>query len=424
MHSSVLQRGWGWGNVWIGIVPVVCCALLLALPAAAAPWGSKSNEKAKSVRGVDADVVEEHTTIDLPPRTRKSDVEADITDPSLLPAELPQTEYVIGPGDVLSFQSFDDPSLSRPGVVILYDGTISLPLVPDLNVNGMTREQAEETIRAAYQEVFKDPQLALSIQQAASKYYYVLGDVLNASKFPYENPLSVLAAINVAGGLRTSTQSQGQAGAQSPGTLTKAFIFRVVDGERKVIELDLSYLTQKGPHPSEVLVLPGDFVYIPEGVNLVYVLGEVRSANVFQLAEGQTLTQTLTRAGGPVESTAKIRNLILMREIDDARSEVMVIDWKEMLRTGQDIVLVPGDVIYVPRKGLVKLGEFVSRVTGPLSQVMSLYSQFWSTYNAKDINDVLVNTSDDTNAVTALQNVRNFGQLLQEFQSTGTDLTP
>lgn len=401
-----------------GIV-ALCCAVLVAAPAVmAAPWGKRGAAKDKTVQGVDQGVIVEHATVEIPGRMRKSDVEADITDPALLPAELPKTEYTIGPGDVLDFQSFDDPSLSRPGIVILYDGTISLPLIADLNVNGMTREQAEETIRAAYQAVFKDPQLSLSIQLASSKYYYVLGDVLQASRYPYENPISVLAAINVAGGLRTASRSDGQIGAQSPGTLTKAFIFRTLEGKRTVIELDLSYLTNKGPHPSEVLVMPGDFVYIPEGVNLVYVLGEVQSPNVFQLAEGQTLTQTLTRAGGPIDSTAKLRNLILMREIDEARSEVMVVDWKEVLRTGEDIVLVPGDVIYVPRKGLVKLGEFVSRVTGPISQVMSLYSQFFDTYYAEDRNKLLTDTGGGNAAVNALQNVRNFGELLQEFQTS------
>ncbi|MCC6488422.1 MAG: polysaccharide biosynthesis/export family protein [Candidatus Hydrogenedentes bacterium] len=140
---------------------VLCCAVLVAAPAVmAAPWGKRGTAKDTTVQGVDTKVVEEHTTIELPQRSRKSDMQADITDPSLLPAELPKTEYTIGPGDVLDFQSFDDPSLSRPGVVILYDGTISLPLIADLNVNGMTREQAEETIRAAYQDVFKDPQLS------------------------------------------------------------------------------------------------------------------------------------------------------------------------------------------------------------------------------------------------------------------------
>ncbi len=408
----------GFASRW---VVVLALAVLWSAPDAVAfPWGKKKDESPDTlIAGVSADVVEERATIDIPAPNRP-DVEVE-ENPEILPVDLPETEYTIGPGDVLSFQSFDDPSLSRESLVVLYDGTLSLPLIPDLEVEGLTRDELEERIRQAYADgVFKEPQVSVSVRTAASKYYYVLGDILNASRYPYEQPLSVLAAINIAGGLRTSSRTDSQAVAASPGTLTKAFIIREQRGQRQVIELDLSSLTDRGPHPSETLVMPGDFVYIPEGVNLVYVLGEVRNPNVFQLAEGQTLTQTLTRAGGPVESTGKLKNVILMRELDETHREVLVIDWREIMKTGSDIQLRPGDVVYVPRKGLVRLEEFVARVTGPISQVLGLYTQFYDAYYAEERNRILVQGTDTGDAVGILQNVRNFGELLQTFQNSGT----
>ncbi|MCL4693208.1 MAG: polysaccharide export protein [Candidatus Hydrogenedentes bacterium] len=408
----------GFASRW---VVVLALAVLWSAPDAVAfPWGKKNDASQDTlIAGVSADVVEERATIDIPAPSRP-DVEVE-ANPEVLPTELPATEYTVGPGDVLSFQSFDDPSLSRESLVVLYDGTLSLPLIPDLEVAGLTRDELEEKIRQAYADgVFKEPQVSVSVRTAASKYYYVLGDILNASRYPYEHPLSVLAAINIAGGLRTSSRTDSQAVAASPGTLTKAFIIRDQQGQRQVIELDLSSLTDRGPHPSETLVMPGDFVYIPEGVNLVYVLGEVRNPNVFQLAEGQTLTQTLTRAGGPVESTGKLKNVILMRELDETHREVLVIDWREIMKTGNDIPLRPGDVVYVPRKGLVRLEEFVARVTGPISQVLGLYTQFYDAYYAEERNRILVEGTDTSDAVGILQNVRNFGELLQTFQNSGT----
>jgi polysaccharide export outer membrane protein len=410
----------GIGSRWI---IVLACILVWSAPdAIALPWGKKKTEDAPKtmVAGVSEEVVEERATVEIPSLEQNGPDVTVEADPEPLPEDLPETEYTIGPGDVLSFQSFDDPSLSRESLVVLYDGTLSLPLISDIEVIGLTRDELEETIRAAYADgVFKEPQLTVSVRTAASKYYYVLGDVLNANRYPYDHPLSVLAAINIAGGLRTSNRTDNQAVAASPGTLTKAFIIRDQRGQRQVIELDLSALTDRGPHPSETLVLPGDFVYIPEGVNLVYVLGEVRNPNVFQLAEGQTLTQTLTRAGGPVESTGKLRNVILMRELDETHREVLVIDWKEVIKTGNDFPLQPGDVVYVPRKGLVRLEEFVGRVTGPISQVLGLYTQFYDAYYAEERNRILVQDTGPGDAVGILQNVRNFGELLQTFQNSG-----
>ncbi|MBX7258090.1 MAG: polysaccharide export protein [Candidatus Hydrogenedentes bacterium] len=328
-------------------------------------------------------------------------------------ASEPLGDYTIGPGDLLSFQSFDDPSITRDQVLVLYDGTVSLPLIPNVNINGMTRDQAEAAIRTAYEKVFKVPQIALNVRTTASKYFYVIGDVNRASKYPYEGKVNVLEAINIAGGLRITQRSGGEAYAATQGTLSKAFIIRTGSSGREIIELDLSGLTRKGPHPSETEVYPGDIVYLPEGVNLVYVLGEVRTPSVFQLNEGQTLTQVLTIAGGPLETSARISHVVLMRPVDATNYDVLLIDWKKILKTGKDIPLQPGDVVYVPRKGLVRLQEFVSRFTGSISPLLSLYTQAYDAYYTDKRYNLLFNNTTDTNQlVTTLQGIRNFGSIL------------
>ncbi len=327
--------------------------------------------------------------------------------------EIELGDYTIGPGDLLSFQSFDDPTITRDQVLVLYDGTVSLPLIPNVSVTGMTREQAEAAIQSAYEKVFKAPQVALNVRTTTSKYFYVIGDVNRAAKYPYEGKVNVIEAINLAGGLRITQRSGGEAYAATQGTLSKAFIIRTGASGRQIIELDLSGLTHKGPHPSETPVYPGDIVYLPEGVNLVYVLGEVRTPSVFQLNEGQTLTQVLTIAGGPLETSARLSHVILMRPVDATNYDVMLIDWKKIMKTGRDVPLAPGDMVYVPRKGLVRLQEFVSRFTGSISPLMSLYTQAYDAYYTRDRYDVLFNNNTDNNQlITTLQGIRNFGSLL------------
>ncbi|MBM3289429.1 MAG: hypothetical protein FJY92_04690 [Candidatus Hydrogenedentes bacterium] len=317
-------------------------------------------------------------------------------------------EYTLGPGDVLSFQSFDDPTLSRDDVLVLYDGTISLPLIKqDLQVNGKTRAQAEAMVLEAYKSIFKEPQLALNMRFAQSKFYYVLGDVSAPQRFPYTSKLSVLEAVNSAGGLRITQRSGGESYAATTGTLTKAFLIRNTAGKREVIELDLRGLTKAGAHPSETVVLPGDVVYVPENVNLVYVLGEVRQPTVFQLYEGQTLLQVLTQAGGFTEASAKMRSIVIIRPVDDTHVDVMNVNLRQMLKTGVDIPMRPGDVIYLPRKDMIRVQEFVTRITGTISPVLSLYSQAWEAYYADDRNKLLVEGANGGNSVVnTLQTIR------------------
>jgi protein involved in polysaccharide export with SLBB domain len=341
--------------------------------------------------------------------------EAPVTPEPQPPAAGPESEaYIIGIGDTLMFQCFDDPALSREQVTVLYDGTISLPLIEDINVEGLSRHEAENRVRDAYEAVFRDPQVSLSVRLAGSKNYYVMGDVANPERFFYDGPINVLQAINRAGGLRITQRSGGEAYAATQGSLSKAFIIRSTQQAREVIELDLKYLTHKGPHPSEAPVYPGDIVYVPEGVNLVYILGEVRSPSVFQLGEKQTLSQVLAQAGGPSESTAKIGDIIVMRPVTETESDVLLVDYRKVLKTGVDFPITPGDVIYVPRKDIVRLQEFVSRLTGSISPVLSLYSQFFDAYYAEERNRLLVETADDNPSLqNTLQTIRGFGGSFQ-----------
>jgi len=85
-------------------------------------------------------------------------------------------DYLIGAGDILEFESFNDPNLSRE-LTVRYDGFVSLPLIPDMRVEDHTREEAEAKIREAYRRIFRDPQLSLLVRETASKTYAVIGDI-------------------------------------------------------------------------------------------------------------------------------------------------------------------------------------------------------------------------------------------------------
>lgn len=329
------------------------------------------------------------------------------------------TMYRLGPGDVLLFRSFDNTELNQEAV-IRYDGRVSLPLVPDIEVAGLTREQAVGRIKEAYLDVFKDPQVSLAVKETKSKGFFVMGDVARPNEYPYDRPVTVLEAINRAGGLRFTSQSQDDFVPQQ-GTLTKAFIFRGWGEGREVIECDLRKLTYPGAHSSDTLVMPGDFIFVPEGANLVYVLGDVQRPSVFQLAEGQTLMQLLARAGSPVESTAWMRHVVLLREVDSGNMDVMKVNLRKIVRSGKnDIELRPGDIVYVPRRPLVRIEEFVNRFTGTISPLLSLYTQAWEAAYTKKRLEILYDESgtDEGEWATLLRNLQTYSSTVSSYQQS------
>lgn len=336
--------------------------------------------------------------------------------PHALTLDGPAT-YTIQPGDVLDFQSFDDPTISRLEILVLHDGTTTFPLINDVNLGGMTRDAAKALLLESYGEVFRDPQFSLSVRSSAGHSFYVLGDVARPAEFPYGRDLTVLEAVNIAGGIRVTGRADGEAYSPSQGTLTKAFVIRKERGSREVIEVDMRGLTNNGPHPSELPIAPGDIVYVPEGVNLVYVLGEIRSPNAYQLTENQTLLQLLSRAGGLRSGFARARHIVLARPIDDQHTEISVLDFRAMMKTGEDIKMQPGDVVWVPQKRLVRVHQFVQRFTGSISPILDLYT---SAYNAVylDRRTKAYFDSVDTNdggVVDAVNTLQGLGAIFQDL---------
>ncbi len=172
-------------------------------------------------------------------------------------------EYIIDSGDLLEFISFDDETLNRE-ITVRYDGHVSLPRVADLQLAGLTRPAAQDAIRKAYSEIYKEPEISLSIVTPSSKAYVVTGDVETPGRYPFERTVSLWDAINLAGGLRQRNSSGGGGGSVGiTGQITKAFVIRRVNGERQVLPFDLRGLGKPGDYQGDTPITYGDVVYIP-----------------------------------------------------------------------------------------------------------------------------------------------------------------
>lgn len=352
--------------------------------------------------------------------TEVSGPEATDGAPPVLPTEEQIMEqYRIGPSDVLEFRSFDDESLNT-SVTVRHDGYISLPWISDLKVGGLTREEATNVVREAYQELYFEAEVSLQITQAVSQSFTVTGDVTRPGAFPYLKPINLLDAIVTAGSLRVN-QRGGDSFVGGQGQLVKAIIIRGEGENRTPTVYDLRNLDRPGSHATQTPVLPGDTVFIPEGLNLVYILGAVGRPGIQPLTENMTLLQVMAASGGFDESGGRLKQVVLMRQVNDSETDVRLINVKEILRSGGDFPMMPGDILYVPRKRLVTLGEFISRSTqlvspimGVTSQAMGLYTQAYDVFYTEERIDLLYNNDNINQSQVNLQlleAIRNLGSV-------------
>ncbi len=160
--------------------------------------------------------------------------------------------YRLGPEDVVSVNVFQQEKYSRQGVKIPPSGRIYLALIPEgLFINGKTPDQVAEMIKKRYDEYIIDPQVSVSLDQAGSYRYSVVGDVVAPGIKLMTRRLSASEAVAEAGGVLQT------------GNRSKIVVLRKqADGTLKPIPVNLSAV-YKGQAPDSVYLVPGDQIIVP-----------------------------------------------------------------------------------------------------------------------------------------------------------------
>ena len=162
------------------------------------------------------------------------------------------TTYRLGPEDIISVTVFGQDRYSKSGIKIGPSGRISLALIPDgIFVNGKTVDQVAELIKKRYDEYIIDPQVSVSLDQAGSYRYSVVGDVAQPGIRLMNRRLSVSEAIAESGGVLQT------------GNRKKIVVLRKeAGGTLKAIPVNLSAI-YRGQAPDSVYLVPGDQVVVP-----------------------------------------------------------------------------------------------------------------------------------------------------------------
>lgn len=261
--------------------------------------------------------------------------------------------YRLGEGDHINLQVWNRPELSGKHVVGP-DGLITLPLLGTMKINAMTREEAAGNISKSYKPYYTFPNVTLGIDEYQANRITVLGRVLTPGVLKFERPPELLEALARAGSLPVLDKQA---------TLTRCAIFR---GRDRVIWVDLQRLLNRGDLAYNIRLKPNDLVYIPDSFDtLVYVMGEVARPGAYRLTPDMSLMDALSQAGGPSED-ADENDISLYRPGSQATEKAPM---KSLLTADKKVnyALQEGDVIYVPKKGIAKVGYVLRQLLPGLS---------------------------------------------------------
>ncbi len=168
----------------------------------------------------------------------------------------PEEGFRLGPEDVIDVVVWRNPDLTREAIVIRPDGKISLPLIGDVQAQGLTAGELAQGLTARYKEYKENPAVSVNVQEVNSYNIFVLGEVNQPGKFPLKSYSTVLQAISMAGGF---TQFAAENGIQ----VVRHQINK--DGQSQEIRIPVNYdslLSEDGAEYNFILH-PGDTIVVP-----------------------------------------------------------------------------------------------------------------------------------------------------------------
>lgn len=244
-----------------------------------------------------------------------------------------QTDYIVGPQDVLAISVFGEAELSGR-YTVEQDGTFTFPQIGRVTAKGITLRELERVLTTRLADGYlKNPQVAVAIENYRSQRILIIGEVRAPGEYQLSGEMTLLAAL-VRAGATTPTASQEALVVRPPKKGAPS-------EEPEVIRVDIARL-QAGDMSLNITLQDGDTINVPRALS-VFVAGQVRQPGAYAVERGTTVLQVLSLAGGMTErgSSGRIR---IQRSVKDKKTGKAV---KAEVKARLTDFVEPGDTIVV-----------------------------------------------------------------------------
>lgn len=270
----------------------------------------------------------------------------------------------LGRGDIIDISVYDEPDLSVNAIPIRADGKISFPLAGDIQAQGLTVSQLNDSLTKSLSKYIISPQIYVIVREFNSQHYTVFGEVVHPGVFPLRTNISITEALASAGGLN---KGQFRATSVELADLNHAFIAR----NGKVLPVDFVRLIRQGDLRYDISLQSGDYIYIPSGLaQEVYILGEVNNPMLFAYREDMPMSRTLAQAEG-FTADADLKRIHIIRG-SLFNPTVIMINFDAVLNgKAREVALEPGDIVYVPPTGLTSFARIIDKITPTIQAIQT-----------------------------------------------------
>ena len=247
----------------------------------------------------------------------------------------PSRDPMLSAGDLIQIRVFEQPDYT-PEVRISADGSVLLPLIGTIDLNGKTISQAERIIEQHLidAQIYRSPQVTVQLVEGPNQVAAVIGEV--HSVVPIVGSRRLLDVLATAGGL--------------PPTASHVItISRPGVAEPIIVDLGTDPLHSG---LANVPIFPGDTIIISR-IGVVYLLGAFRTPGTIPLTQYSPLTlMQATAISGGLNFQGKFDDVRLIRTVGDHRT-VVKLDIQRILHgKDPDPILQANDIVFLPDSAL------------------------------------------------------------------------
>lgn len=167
-------------------------------------------------------------------------------------ADVTGGEYIVQPPDIMELTSPNCPEVDGEQAIVNADGKITLKLVGDVKVAGMTPVEIARKLEANLQRYYQRPVVNVRVTRRDSKRIYVFGEVNGPGPHPYTGRDTVLSVL-------------GKAQPTFSAWADRVHVIRPSheDGKRHVIVVNANDIMKRGNLEKNFYLLEGDILYVP-----------------------------------------------------------------------------------------------------------------------------------------------------------------
>jgi polysaccharide export outer membrane protein len=159
-------------------------------------------------------------------------------------------EYVVGEGDTLHIDVWQEPEVSQ-NVVVRPDGKVSLPLVNEIKISGMTPLEIQGLVAEKLKTFVNQPKVTVTVMEVHSRKAFITGEVAHPGEYPLNTQVTVLQLIAQAGGFTPFAKTES------------IMILRVSDGKEQRLKFKYKEVLRGKNTDQNIALEPGDTVVVP-----------------------------------------------------------------------------------------------------------------------------------------------------------------